>query len=951
MRKVLIFGLVVVSLFFLISVASAWWNESWQYRRGIVITNTNSETLTDYQVLVELNSANFDFSKAKSDGSDIRFIDEDDVTELNYWIEEWDSANESAKIWVRVPHIPANSTKTIYMYYGLNEQIVLRLLIASDGHYNYSGSSDADYQDIIDWMNNYSLGPDKTISFFVGDLVHDNPDDLPTVKSYFDQLNHPYYVVYGNHEHANSTYWQSLWGYPENYNFSVGEYAFIILNTSNENGDYLCPDATWLNEMLDYYSDKKVFIFQHIADATVDTTYGVDCPNERAVIQNHDNIIAILSGHNHDLDACYETLGTYWCFDAHFGTNWGTDYRGFRVIDIYNNGTVKTYQINGESNTVVNTKVLVSDNTVNNGNAVFESFVDTITCPNTPFTTYQTEVTCYSDKIHVKMTENSSGWAIPNTTEFYPPFIIEALIINSNDNGGVAYFADNDTLSAIGIWLDNDKLEYRLYKFDAGLAGDIPPSPVSGFSGFDTPHRLTAKILSTNEMYLYVDGEEKIHSTSVEYPSNSDHYYTGILTGNGETSDYVDVKWFFVRKYASTEPSISVGAEEEIPTSILLNVSGYVFYANNTPCNNPTVNVTNLNNGKEWVAETNETSNYYHFVIYEGEANASEVLKFEVSSPDGKQTNTTNHTITEDEINEGCLTLNFTLSGEPEFVFRNLSVVPTSGLAPLTINATAEVENIGGSDGECNATFLIDGEIEDWKIVDVAVGEVKTVSFTHTFNEAGSYDVTIDGLPAETVTVSSTTPSPSPTTITLANSLIIEKELGASYILWKWYCKDKNATNTTVDVFIDGSIVLSNVSVVSGEYLLSDVNENELHIIKIVNCSNASDYVRDEARTLPPFSFFLALLLTTFVLLVVTFATTSTVRVIASIFTLLFTAFTYKYSIYYASPLSYLLLFMFFFTFALMLAEVLKMLVSSIKRRPKWEEDFWSEWREGGGGL
>ena len=156
----------------------------------------------------------------------------------------------------------------------------------------------------------------------------------------------------------------------------------------------------------------------------------------------------------------------------------------------------------------------------------------------------------------------------------------------------------------------------------------------------------------------------------------------------------------------------------------------------------------------------------------------------------------------------------------------------------------------------------------------------------------------------------------------VANLLTIEKEIGANYILWKWSCSNPDAL---VDVFVDGVEVLSAVSAVSGEYLLTDVNENELHIIKITNSFNASDYVRDEARTLPPFSFFLALLLTTFVLLVITFATTSTTRIIASIFTLLFTAFTYKYSIYYASPLSYLLLFAFFFTFALMLVEVLRL--------------------------
>jgi len=178
-------------------------------------------------------------------------------------------------------------------------------------------------------------------------------------------------------------------------------------------------------------------------------------------------------------------------------------------------------------------------------------------------------------------------------------------------------------------------------------------------------------------------------------------------------------------------------------------------------------------------------------------------------------------------------------------------------------------------------------------------------------------------------------------------AITIEHEIGSTYILWKWNCSNPN---TTVNVSVDGVVVLTNASCV-GEYLLKDVNENELHMLKVVNTSNESDFALDVVRTLPPFSFFLALLLITFSLLVVVFATTSTTRIIASIFTLLFTAFTYKYSIYYASPLSYLLLFAFFFTFALMLVEVLRMLTSTIRKKPKWEEDFWSEWREGGGGI
>ena len=181
-----------------------------------------------------------------------------------------------------------------------------------------------------------------------------------------------------------------------------------------------------------------------------------------------------------------------------------------------------------------------------------------------------------------------------------------------------------------------------------------------------------------------------------------------------------------------------------------------------------------------------------------------------------------------------------------------------------------------------------------------------------------------------------------------AQAITIEHEIGSTYILWKWNCSNPN---TTVNVSVDGVAVMTNASCV-GEYLLKDVNENELHMIRITNVSNESDYVVDVVRTLPPFSFFLALLLITFSLIVIVFATTSTTRIVASIFSLIFTAFTYKYSLYYASPLSYLLLFAFFFTFALMLMEVLRVLTTTIKRKPRWEEGFWSEWQEGrsGGG-
>ena len=91
----------------------------WQYCANINIDNTgNSNALSDYQQKVVLDSSNFDFSKAKSDGGDIRFLDSDDSTPLSYWIENWDSSGQTATVWVKVPSIPASSNYTIYMYFG-----------------------------------------------------------------------------------------------------------------------------------------------------------------------------------------------------------------------------------------------------------------------------------------------------------------------------------------------------------------------------------------------------------------------------------------------------------------------------------------------------------------------------------------------------------------------------------------------------------------------------------------------------------------------------------------------------------------------------------------------------------------------------------------------------------------------------------------------------------------
>lgn len=121
--------LALIHLIFCATTASAWWNEEWELRRQIDFDTTAQgadiqEGLVDIPILLRLHSGNFDFSKVKQDGSDIRFVSSDDQTTLKYQIDTFDIIDEIGLIWVKVPKITANSRSNhIFMYYG-NEKAV-----------------------------------------------------------------------------------------------------------------------------------------------------------------------------------------------------------------------------------------------------------------------------------------------------------------------------------------------------------------------------------------------------------------------------------------------------------------------------------------------------------------------------------------------------------------------------------------------------------------------------------------------------------------------------------------------------------------------------------------------------------------------------------------------------------------------------------------------------------
>ena len=85
------------------------------FKKPIVVVNNENHYLTDVAVQVNLTTSNFDYSKARSDGGDLRFYWEG--MELDYYIERWNTSGTST-VWVRVPVLPPSGVAVIYMYYG-----------------------------------------------------------------------------------------------------------------------------------------------------------------------------------------------------------------------------------------------------------------------------------------------------------------------------------------------------------------------------------------------------------------------------------------------------------------------------------------------------------------------------------------------------------------------------------------------------------------------------------------------------------------------------------------------------------------------------------------------------------------------------------------------------------------------------------------------------------------
>lgn len=225
--------------------------------------------------------------------------------------------------------------------------VKFRFAVASDGHFGEPKTTwENDYTSIISHINQQHEQSRLHTCIINGDIIHNDPAMMPLAKQHLDQLKMPYYVTQGNHDRVNETVWRQTWNMPFNHAFEVHKQVFLLATTSNEKGDFLCPDLDWMRAQLEKYKKApNVFIAIHITPVKW-TTYGTDCPEFIDLLKDYKNVRCVFNGHDHDQDDMKEREGIPFLFDSHIGGSWGTSYKGFRMVEVLSDNTVATYILN-----------------------------------------------------------------------------------------------------------------------------------------------------------------------------------------------------------------------------------------------------------------------------------------------------------------------------------------------------------------------------------------------------------------------------------------------------------------------------------------------------------------------------------------------------------------------------------------------------------------------------
>jgi 3',5'-cyclic AMP phosphodiesterase CpdA len=258
-------------------------------------------------------------------------------------------------------------------------KIKFRFAVASDLHYGQPDTPFSEMADeLVDWINGEKQTKGLDALFLNGDLTNDSSPALVTLRdNHLSKLQVPYHAIKGNHDFIDgksgspTESWQAVWGYPSNRTVKLGDFVFIMADTTAPatSSIYLAADIDWLRQQLETHRDAPaIFVLIHIQQRAhgVDgwPKHGVHERDERPkgeavmkLLESTPNVRAVFHGHNHLETGVFVSGERRYFFDSHAGGSWGAK-RGYRIVEIHEDHKMVTCQMNAEDDAVSNSHEL-----------------------------------------------------------------------------------------------------------------------------------------------------------------------------------------------------------------------------------------------------------------------------------------------------------------------------------------------------------------------------------------------------------------------------------------------------------------------------------------------------------------------------------------------------------------------------------------------------------------
>lgn len=161
----------------------AWYDTNWKYRKAIVLDGAQiSGNLSNFPVVIRLQTDDQLRDYAQTDGDDILFTDANGSTKLNHEIERFNPTTGELVAWVRLPSVNSGADKTIYLYYG-NSGVASQENATNVWDSSYQGvwHLDNDYQDSTSQNNDgSSSGTSNSANAVIadGEDINGNPNRI-----------------------------------------------------------------------------------------------------------------------------------------------------------------------------------------------------------------------------------------------------------------------------------------------------------------------------------------------------------------------------------------------------------------------------------------------------------------------------------------------------------------------------------------------------------------------------------------------------------------------------------------------------------------------------------------------------------------------------------------------------------------------------------------------------